>query len=227
MNHPLKVDGTSVHLLGHGYAPEVTVRDGKGEVAFSGPAPFLPQDGNFSSFGVIKAPDARPEQLGFEGFFLPTAVIDERGPISVFPDAVNPVLAMTAYYGRPAVETGKPQSVYQLDKSKLTQFGDGKGDKLRFQLAPGQNHTLPDGRGSITFDSYEPLGEAAGQPHARTQPRAGGDLAGHSRADGLAVHPPAAYLGAGPDPGRAYRGRGRRTGPGTRAWPRGRDPGHR
>lgn len=155
VNHPLKVEGTSVHLLGHGYAPKVTVRDGKGDVAFSGPAPFLPQDGNFSSFGVIKAPDARPEQLGFEGFFLPTAVIDQRGPVSVFPDAVNPALAMTAYYGRPAQETGKPQSVYQLDKTKLTQFGDGKGDKLRFQLGPGQTKVLPDGRGSITFDSYE------------------------------------------------------------------------
>jgi cytochrome c biogenesis protein len=155
VNHPLKVEGTSVHLLGHGYAPRVTVRDGKGEVAFSGPSPFLPQDGNFSSFGVIKAPDARPEQLGFEGFFLPTAVIDQRGPVSVFPDAFNPVMAMTAYYGRPAVETGKPQSVYQLDKSKLTQFGDGKGDKLRFQLAPGQTFKLPDNRGSITFDSYD------------------------------------------------------------------------
>lgn len=156
VNHPLKVDGTSVYLLGHGYAPKVTVRDGKGEVAFSGPAPFLPQDGNFSSFGVIKAPDARPEQLGFEGFFLPTGVIDPQlGPISVFPDAANPVLVMTGYYGRPSEETGKPQSVYQLDKTKLTQFGNGKGDKLRFQLAPGDSIKLPDGRGSITFESYE------------------------------------------------------------------------
>ncbi|MEV6285403.1 cytochrome c biogenesis protein ResB [Kribbella sp. NPDC051770] len=155
VNHPLKVDGTSVHLLGHGYAPRVTVRDGQGQVAFSGPAPFLPQDGNFSSFGVIKAPDARPEQLGFEGFFLPTAVIDQRGPVSVFPDSLNPALAMTAYYGRPSTEDGKPQSVYQLDKSKLTQFDNGKGDKLRFQLAPGQSIDLPDGRGSFTFDSYD------------------------------------------------------------------------
>jgi cytochrome c biogenesis protein len=62
---------------------------------------------------------------------------------------------MTGYYGRPAVETGKPQSVYQLDKSKLTQFADGKGDKFRFQLAPGQSITLPDGRGSLTFESYD------------------------------------------------------------------------
>ncbi|TWD79717.1 cytochrome c biogenesis protein [Kribbella amoyensis] len=156
VNHPLSVEGTKVHLLGNGYAPKVTVRDGQGQIAFSGPAPFLPQDANLSSFGVIKAPDARPTQLGFEGFFLPTAVIDQRGPISVFPDTVNPALVLTAYYGRPGDETGKPQSVYQLDKTKLTQFDDGKGDKLRFQLAPGQTVTLPDGRGSLTFDSFEP-----------------------------------------------------------------------
>ncbi|MEV8374266.1 cytochrome c biogenesis protein ResB [Kribbella sp. NPDC056861] len=155
VNHPLSVDGTKVHLLGHGYAPKVTVRDGKGEIAFSGPAPFLPQDANFSSFGVVKAPDARPEQLGFEGYFLPSAVIDDLGPRSIFPEALNPALVMTAYYGRPSVETGKPESVYQLDKSKLTQFDNGKDDKLRFQLGPGQSITLPDGRGSLTFDSYE------------------------------------------------------------------------
>lgn len=155
VNHPLDVAGTRVHLLGHGYAPRVTVRDGAGEVAFSGPSPFLPQDGNFTSFGVVKAPDALPVQLGFEGYFLPTGVIDERGPVSLFPDDLNPALVLTGYYGRPAPETGKPESVYQLNKSKLTQFEDGKGDKLRFQLAPGQSITLPEGRGSLTFDSYD------------------------------------------------------------------------
>ncbi|GAA1634302.1 cytochrome c biogenesis protein ResB [Kribbella alba] len=154
VNHPLQVAGTNVHLLGHGYAPRVTVKDGKGQVAFSGPAPFLPQDSNFSSFGVIKAPDARPVQLGFEGFFLPTAVIDQSGPHSVFPDDLNPALVMTAYYGRPAAEDGKPESVYQLNKAKLTQFSDTKGDKLRFQLIPGQSVTLPNGAGSLTFDGY-------------------------------------------------------------------------
>ncbi|HET6986665.1 MAG TPA: cytochrome c biogenesis protein ResB [Kribbella sp.] len=153
VNHPLKLDGSSLYLLGHGYAPRVTVRDGNGQVAFSGPAPFLPQDSNFSSFGVIKAPDARPMTLGFEGFFLPTAVIDQRGPVSVFPDDLNPALVMTGYYGRPQPETGKPESVYQLDKSKLTQF-EQNGDKLRFQLTPGKSVTLPDKAGSITFDGY-------------------------------------------------------------------------
>jgi len=155
VNHPLEVGGTMVHLLGHGYAPRITVHDANGDVAFSGPAPFLPQDGNFSSFGVVKAPDARPESLGLEGFFLPTAVLDDvRGPVSVFPDALNPVLVLTAYHGKPVTETGKPQSVYQLDKSVLTQFGDGKGDKLRFSLQPGQSYLLPDGS-KVTFDSYD------------------------------------------------------------------------
>ena len=67
VNHPLKLDGSSVYLLGHGYAPRVTVRDGQGKVAFSGPAPFLPQDSNFSSFGVVKAPDARPMTARLRG----------------------------------------------------------------------------------------------------------------------------------------------------------------
>ncbi|MFF1815973.1 cytochrome c biogenesis protein ResB [Kribbella sp. NPDC058245] len=153
VNHPLKLDGSTVYLLGHGYAPKITVKDGTGQVAFSGPAPFLPQDANFSSFGVVKAPDARPVTLGFEGFFLPSAVIDDLGPRSIFPDVLNPALVMTAYYGRPQPETGKPESVYQLDKSKLTQF-EKDGDKLRFQLKPGDSLTLPDKAGSITFDGY-------------------------------------------------------------------------
>ena len=55
-NRPLDIDGTTVHLIGHGYAPVVTVKDGAGNVAFSGPVPFLPQDGNFTSAGAIKVP---------------------------------------------------------------------------------------------------------------------------------------------------------------------------
>ncbi|RYZ25550.1 MAG: cytochrome c biogenesis protein ResB, partial [Propionibacteriaceae bacterium] len=61
VNHPLHIDGSTVHLIGHGYAPVVTVKDGQGNVAFSGPVVFLPQDGNFTSAGVVKVPDARPD----------------------------------------------------------------------------------------------------------------------------------------------------------------------
>ena len=155
VNKPLEIDGTTVHLIGHGYAPEVTVKDADGDVAFSGPVVFLPQDGNFSSAGAIKAPDARPERLAFEGFFFPTAVLDERGPSSAFPDALNPALFLNAWSGAPKVETGTPENVYSLDTTGLTQLQGEDGQPFRLSLQEGQTVTLPDGKGSITMDGYD------------------------------------------------------------------------
>ena len=37
MNKPLRIADTTVHLIGHGYALKVTVKDAEGNVAFSGP----------------------------------------------------------------------------------------------------------------------------------------------------------------------------------------------
>jgi cytochrome c biogenesis protein len=149
VNHPLRVDGTTVHLIGHGYAPVVTVKDGNGNVAFSGPVVFLPQDGNFTSAGVIKAPDGRPERLAFEGIFAPTAKVDQQGPRSLFPDVLDPALYINVWTGPPKTETGRPESVYSLDTAGLTQLKDPSGDPLRILLRPGTSYTLPDGKGSI------------------------------------------------------------------------------
>ncbi|HYI54452.1 MAG TPA: cytochrome c biogenesis protein ResB [Microlunatus sp.] len=149
VNHPLNVDGTTVHLIGHGYAPLVTVKDASGDVAFSGPVVFLPQDGNFTSAGVIKAPDGRPERLAFEGIFAPTAKVDEQGPRSLFPDALDPALYVNVWTGPPKTETGQPENVYSLDTSGLTQVTDAEGDPLRVLLKPGTSFTLPDGRGTV------------------------------------------------------------------------------
>lgn len=156
VNGPLSVGANNVHLLGHGYAPVVTVRDGSGQVAFSGPVVFLPQDTNFRSEGVIKVPDARPERLAFEGVFLPSAAAAGAGGlVSVFPDALNPQLLVNVWAGPPKAETGRPENVYALDKTGLTQLTRANGDPLRAGLALGASYQLPDGRGSITFDGWK------------------------------------------------------------------------
>lgn len=150
-NHPLEVNGTKVFLTGHGYAPVVTVRDGRGDVVFTGPVVFLPNDPSYDSDGVVKVPDARPTQLAFEGFFLPTAAIGEGGPYSSFPDALNPRLFLNAYTGDLGMSDGLPQSVYSLDKSDLEQV-TVDGQPFARALAIGETMRLPGGEGSLTFD---------------------------------------------------------------------------
>ena len=63
-------------------------QDGNGNVAYSGPTVFLPQGQDFLSFGVVKAPDARPQQIGLEGLFFPTFVMDETGRYRMWRDGV-------------------------------------------------------------------------------------------------------------------------------------------
>jgi cytochrome c biogenesis protein len=156
VNHPLIMDGGSVFLVGHGYAPLVTVRDGEGNIAYKGPAIFLPQDESFASFGVIKVPDALPEQLGFEGLFLPTyGFTMETGPYSRFPDALDPVLSLLPYRGDLGLDSGEPQSVYELEKDDLDVMKREDGRDFRLDIALGQTKQLPDGAGSITFDGVE------------------------------------------------------------------------
>ncbi|MEU4685324.1 cytochrome c biogenesis protein ResB [Streptomyces xinghaiensis] len=160
VNHPLEVDGTKVYLIGYGYAPVVTVKDGQGDIAYRGPVPFLPQDTNNTSVGVIKVPDARDKdgektQLGFQGRFLPTFALDEvRGPHSTFPALDYPVLSINAFMGSLGVDSGIPQNVYQLDTRKMKQFKEN-GDLYRKFLRPGETVQLPDGQGSLTFDRVE------------------------------------------------------------------------
>lgn len=155
VNRPVTVDGTQIHLASHGYAPIVTVTDGNGDVAFNGPVVFLPQDGNFTSVGAIKALDARPETLGFQGFFLPTGTVDELGPRSVFPDALVPELFVNAWAGRPGEESGESQSVYSLDTSTMEQVVTAEGDPVSVRLREGEYVDLPDGRGRITFVAWQ------------------------------------------------------------------------
>jgi cytochrome c biogenesis protein len=161
VNEPLEVAGYKVYLGSHGYAPVVTVRDGKGNVAFSGAVPCLPRDSNITSTCAVKVPDAegkdgRPDQLGFSGIFAPTAKIDAvRGPYSSFPAPDYPAIFLTAYHGDLGMDAGIPQNVYQLDRKHLKQFKDAKGDPLNAALRPGETLKLPNGAGSIRIDGVK------------------------------------------------------------------------
>jgi cytochrome c biogenesis protein len=155
VNGPLAFGGTSVFLLGNGYAPVITVRDGSGQVLMHEATPFLPQDANYKSVGAIKVSAASPKQLGLFGFFLPSEYFDQdAGPSSFFPDLKNPALALGVYEGE-LYPQGRPQSVYTLSTEKMTQLRNAKGDPLRLLLKPGQTTQLPGGRGSITFDGVQ------------------------------------------------------------------------
>ncbi|EGX61591.1 cytochrome assembly protein [Streptomyces zinciresistens K42] len=157
VNQPLVVGDSKLYLVSHGYAPVFTVRDARGEVVLRDAVPLLPLDGNVTSTGVIKVldgyrdPEGRPEQLGFQAAFLPTYVRGNEVS-SDFPALLNPILNLTAYRGDLGVDSGIPQSVYQLDKKNLTAFKDAKGKQLRKNLRPGQTMQLPGGAGSITFE---------------------------------------------------------------------------
>lgn len=144
VNEPLSIDGAKVFLVGHGYAPEFRLTDALGRVVHDEGVVFLPQDGNLTSTGVLKAPDATPS-IGIEGLFLPTAAVDEiRGPHSTFPEADDPAVFLSAWAGDLGLDSGVPQSIYRLDTEGMTQLGI---EALRV----GETWNLPAGNGTVEF----------------------------------------------------------------------------
>jgi cytochrome c biogenesis protein len=156
VNHPLRIKGAGVYLVGNGYAPVITVKDGNGNVAYSGPAVSIPQDSVYTSMFVLKVPDAEPSQLGFQGFLLPTALVDENGfGISGDPNAINPQLHLNSYFGDLGLDDGNPQNVFVLDTDKMEPLNSRDLDAGGIILEAGQTYELPDGKGSITFDDLK------------------------------------------------------------------------
>ncbi|MFI6506195.1 cytochrome c biogenesis protein ResB [Streptosporangium sp. NPDC050855] len=151
VNEPLDVNGTLSYLIDHGYAPTFRITDGKGQVAFDGPvACLVVQPATFTSECVIKVPDAQPEQLGVLVAFLPTAVPMGSEWVSVFPGAANPTAQVYgAFAGDLGLESGRPQSVYELDPASLKKMKPlvMKADPLQV----GGRLALPGGAGSIEF----------------------------------------------------------------------------
>ncbi|MFF7844888.1 cytochrome c biogenesis protein ResB [Streptomyces ossamyceticus] len=180
VNKPLEIDDSKVYLVSHGYAPVITVKDGRGKVVFEDAVPLLPLDANVTSTGAIKVMDGyrdgkgKWDQLGIQAFFLPTYGGKDAAVVSQFPALLNPRLNLTPYHGDLRVNAGLPQSVYQLDKSKLKAFRDDKGAQVRENLEIGESMTLPNGAGTVTFDGVK---EWAGF-QVTQQPGSGWALAG-------------------------------------------------
>jgi cytochrome c biogenesis protein len=152
VNRPVAVDGAKVYLIGHGYAPVFKVTDTSGKVVYDQATPFVAgAAGNFLSEGVVKVPDAQPDQLGFTGIFVPTAVSVNGTLESVFPAADNPVVSLIGYAGNLGEDSGPSQSVYQMDTTGMKRLTSSPQ-----VLKPGQSLKLPGGRGTITFTGYVP-----------------------------------------------------------------------
>ncbi|WP_350002844.1 cytochrome c biogenesis protein ResB [Pseudarthrobacter sp. WHRI 8279] len=156
VNDPVTLGGTSIYLTGNGYAPVVTIRDGAGNVAMQGPVVAKLQGDNYYSSVVIKVPDAAPDQLGFAGFFLPTAFVSDEGvSFSGDPELFNPQLTLNSYYGDLGLDDGAPQNVFELDVKDLTPLNARNLDAGGITLSPGTSYTLPDGKGTISFDGVK------------------------------------------------------------------------
>ena len=164
VNDPLRIGGNEIYLLGNGYAPSITVRDPTGKVVFSESVPFLAQDANLTSIGIVKIPDGLATQVGMRGFFYPTAAKNEAGIFSsTHPDLRNPMLSLVLYTGDLGINQGTPKSVYSLDSDRMTEVaGPGAASRTgALRLTPGQTAQIPGGLGSITFDNTAPKSDAA------------------------------------------------------------------
>ncbi|GII26398.1 cytochrome c biogenesis protein ResB [Planosporangium mesophilum] len=154
VNHPLRISGAGVYLLGHGYAPVIryTDRFGKSQTSVQ---PFLNNDENLTGTGAAAFPDANidpatgkqdpNDQIGFQGVYLPTmSSTDMTRGASLHPEERNPRLLLVAYKGNLGMDAGIPRSVYTLDESRIASGRLAKVAESK-ALRPGESLTLPDG----------------------------------------------------------------------------------
>lgn len=159
VNHPLRVDGHRVYLLGHGYAPRFTVTfpDGQqrtGEIQWRpvDQATLLSEGATkFEPPGVTDDEQRRASQLAITGLFAPTT---SGGDIvtSVFPDLLAPEAAVDVLRGDLGLDDGRGQSIFQVDQRMIE---SGALTRVaRANLVPGESLTLDDGT-VVHFDGVQ------------------------------------------------------------------------
>jgi cytochrome c biogenesis protein len=128
VNDPLTIRGNRVYLLDHGYALHFVARRG-GDVVYDQWQPFLPDPSasNLVSDGAVKITDlggGLPD-VGLRGRFVPTYARSGRTAFSASPEPLIPAFVYDAYAGDAGLGTGEPQSVYDLDTSRMVRTGQG------------------------------------------------------------------------------------------------------
>ncbi|CAJ1505491.1 cytochrome c biogenesis protein ResB [[Mycobacterium] burgundiense] len=160
VNAPLRVGGNRVYLLGHGYAPTFTVTFPDGQtrsqtlqwqpddlltLLSSGAMRFDPPAGNYPDPG-----ERRKNQIAIEGLLAPTEQLDGTLLSSAFPALNNPAVAIDIYKGDTGLDSGRPQSIFALDKRMIEQ--DRLTRMARVNLRLGEETRLEDGT-AVRFDA--------------------------------------------------------------------------
>ncbi|MEV0249183.1 cytochrome c biogenesis protein ResB [Nocardia sp. NPDC050712] len=159
VNHPLRVAGDRLYLQGHGFAPTFTVTFPNGQTRTE-TIQWKPDDAQtFLSSGVLRIDppgdlypteeERRKNQIAIDGLFAPTALFHGSLLTSAFPRMDDPAVAVDIYRGDTGLDTGRPQSLFALDREMIAQNRLTK--EARTNLRPGESATLPNGT-KVTFD---------------------------------------------------------------------------
>ncbi len=164
VNHPLRIGGDRIYLQGHGYAPTFTVTFPDGQTR-TNTVQFRPDDPlTLLSSGVVRIdppagtypdPDERrTQQIAIQGLFAPTEFLHGTLLSSSFPAMNKPAVAVDIYRGDAGLDTGRPQSIFDLDPRLI---GQGRLNKeARVNLTVGQETRLDDGT-TVRFDGAVPF----------------------------------------------------------------------
>lgn len=160
VNHPLRLSGDRVYLLGHGYAPIFTVKfpDGQQRTNTIQWRPVDPQtllsEGatKFDPPGVSDPEQRRKSQLAITGLLAPTAFLDGKILSSSFPEPRDPAVAVDVLRGDLGNDSGRGQSIFSVDQEMVD---SGRLAKVaRKNLRPGEELALDDGT-TVRFDGVE------------------------------------------------------------------------
>lgn len=164
VNSPLRTAGDRVYLLSYGYAPviKVTYPNGQQRTQTTQWAP-ADDDTKFSEGatkftetpGVTDQRKQRKKQLAVTGLFAPSPVM--HGKVlsgSSKPVLNHPMLAADIYRGDLGIDSGKGQSIFEIDHDMVKQ---GRLNRVaRVNLRQGQATTLNDGT-KVQFADVQPF----------------------------------------------------------------------